>query len=68
MFANFIEDYIFVEVEITEIKCYGFADLKSSNLYEHLPVQTKMSILSSMLTLLPILLCELFMHNTHIKN
>ena len=40
----------------------GFADLESSNLYENLPAQIKMAILSRELILLAILLYEQFIH------
>ena len=43
------------------------ADLKSYFLYDNLPVQTKMAILSSRLKLLPILLHEQFIHHKQIN-
>ena len=43
---------------------YGDADLKSSSLYENLPVQTKMAILSRRPILLAILLYEQFIYLT----
>ena len=51
--------------EVSPLK--GFADLKSSYLYENLPVQTKMAILSRTLILLAILLYEQFIHHTQIN-
>ena len=45
----------------------GFADHKSSYLYENLPVQTKMAILSRRMILLAILLYEQFIHYTQIN-
>ena len=48
-------------------KCYRLADYKSSYLYENLPVQTKMAILSRRLILLAILLYEQFIHYTQIN-
>ena len=43
------------------------ADLKSSYLYENLPVQAEMAILSRTLILLAILLFEQFIHHTQIN-
>ena len=43
------------------------ADLKSSYLYENLPVRTKMAVLSRRLILLAILLCEQFIHRAQIN-
>ena len=44
-----------------------FADHKSSYLYENLPVQTKMEILSGKLILLAMLFYEQFIHYTQIN-
>ena len=48
-------------------RCKGFVDLKSSYLYENLPVQTKMAILSWRPIPLAILLYKQFIHLTWVN-
>ena len=59
--------YGFCTIFMNVIHCLRGHRLQSSYLYENLPVQTKMSILSRRRILLAILLSEQFLHLTQIN-
>ena len=59
--------FIFISGYAEIVFLLGFANHKSSDLYENLPVQTKMAILSRRLILLAIFSYEQFIHYTHIN-